>query len=1679
MKILKYNKPKSGGTASSGAVSSAGSVASTGGGSSVSVSDLLADITWWGERLYNGRVSGDLNLGGNLYIGYDSDKNAVILYTSVDGGATKTTCNTYALGGIKVDADGAHGIDGNGVATLAQTICNTIQSSDYIKDSAGFSIYENAGQSYAETDHLSVRSLLNSAAATITSLTATTAVVSGLLTAGTITASGSVTAPTFIGALQGNAATATKLQTERTLWGQSFDGTGNVDGKININNYMTINSSSTFPGSIQFNRDDSTGSILNNSYNAYALINSAGTFYIQTFDNNGNVIRTDSINHIGVGIGTNSTDYKLDVNGTMRAVGATYLNSTALVSGLLTANGGISATTINASGIATIGGLLTANSGIQATTISASSTGTFNGILTANAGIDTTFLNTTGKATLASMEVQGSAYMDSLLYSNNFASHTTGWGITHDGAADFRNIYADELRVQAFTADVSQAIAGSDFLTKSVSKLSANFVIPAVNGTARIIVDDIEGMPATQCFVNGDYLRLRAINRNAGLIVANAWGTVTLDTTFGTNGFSNGTQAYIFTCKATTGAGLTVFKGSEVLDYGTSGSGLIARTTLDTAGSPYSQIETWTTDPSNSANYTVHARLGNLGGISHCSGYGLYSDNAFLTNSIVIGDLSKTSNYLSFDAVNGLQMKIGGSSVATATDVTNAQNSAVGSAKTYTDTQISATNNSITLAVNGIQVGGRNLLLNSNFYKGTYNWVVANGTYEVLSDSVYGHILKFNTTNRIYGLTYNVWEENKSYQVSFLAKSDIGGLFLTASRSTADLAQVVSLNTFWTKYTVTINCTVTAPGGALSFSNGSNDTIYIANVKLEKGTKATDWTPAPEDVDASITNAHDTAVSDAATAAEALYVTSSSYTSELTILNNAISSKVSQTDFNALGTRVGAAESNITQNAQDIALKVSSTDYTGAKVASLINQSASTVTINAQHINLQGAVTITDFDNTITASALGGATPSDVSTAQTAAQNYATTNCVKTDASNAPNSIKNSTITIGSDGTLSNAGGGKVTIGGLGYTGALDATKGATWGTDLNSIPSMLGTPSAVGLYLTATSMGYWNGSAFKTYMDKYGNFAVGDIANGGHGVSWNQSTAAMIIRGEVYITGGNAVANTDAKFTHIDGNGIYTGTLTAAQVNAVAINANSISTGTLSADRIAAGSLDATKITSYSITATQIHTGAITADKMATGVLVVGNISGAASTTDLSSAIDNIQIGGRNLLIGSSDYSGWTMGSFTAEGNVITSTNNNYQSLISKDISVKAGEEYTFQIHILTPSDYYNIQIYDKTHDTDIITRIIPTVAATFIRTFTISTDCLLEIRIFGTTSTSGTLSASRIMLEHGNKCTTYTPAPEDVDASITTSKDDLAKGMGYASYSDMYADAITNGKTIIQGGYINTTLIAANAITADKIQTNTITSLGAVTAGSFNIGSGKFVVDTSGNLTATNATLSGTIHATEGTIGGWIINDSGLQSDTIGIGTITAGNTSVNHFVKINGGGSLISVGAVNDTALRLYAEGSTSRGIYLDAQVNATAIDCYGKNYFISREDEGTYINKLSHCIAWMNTSATVGQRGCTITVKGVSSYFPSMVILYSGSNITVTLPMSHVVDGQLLLLKTTGADATVSTVSGSGGLFWGSEGVITATGTKTLAAGNLFFCVFSAEYSRWYINDCRQS
>lgn len=60
----------------------------------------------------------------------------------------------------------------------------------------------------------------------------------------------------------------------------------------------------------------------------------------------------------------------------------------------------------------------------------------------------------------------------------NYISQLTGWRVTYAGEADFRYIFADELHVKAFIADIEQALAGGQIISKSVTTLSRNFTVP-------------------------------------------------------------------------------------------------------------------------------------------------------------------------------------------------------------------------------------------------------------------------------------------------------------------------------------------------------------------------------------------------------------------------------------------------------------------------------------------------------------------------------------------------------------------------------------------------------------------------------------------------------------------------------------------------------------------------------------------------------------------------------------------------------------------------------------------------------------------------------------------------------------------------------------------------------------------------------------------------------------------------------------------------------------------------------------------------------------------------------------------------------------------------------------------------------------------------------------------------
>jgi len=217
------------------------------------------------------------------------------------------------------------------------------------------------------------------------------------------------------------------------------------------------------------------------------------------------------------------------------------------------------------------------------------------------------------------------------IQADNFASQTTGWRATYEGAGDFRYLFADEMHVKSFIADLEQALAGGQIICKSVSTVAVAYTLPAAGGASTVWIKDLPSAENMAVFVSGDLIRFRQFSRAAGeLTVADAWGIVTSYTDQ-----ADKMQTWTFTRSAGGLAGTAsgvIPIDAIVLDYGVTGNGYYEVNAIDglyADNSPYAQIVTWATHPLTTLATKV--RLGNLHGIySVDNEYGLHvSRSAF------------------------------------------------------------------------------------------------------------------------------------------------------------------------------------------------------------------------------------------------------------------------------------------------------------------------------------------------------------------------------------------------------------------------------------------------------------------------------------------------------------------------------------------------------------------------------------------------------------------------------------------------------------------------------------------------------------------------------------------------------------------------------------------------------------------------------------------------------------------------------------------------------------------------------------------------------------------------------------------------------------------------------------------------------------------------------------------
>lgn len=276
--------------------------------------------------------------------------------------------------------------------------------------------------------------------------------------------------------------------------------------------------------------------------------------------------------------------------------------------------------------------------------------------------------------------------------------------------------------------------------------------------------------------------------------------------------------------------------------------------------------------------------------------------------------------------------------------------------KKTVSSQFEQTNNSITAAVtsskeytnnaiNNIQIGGRNLFRNTKYGGDWYanNW--GTGKYSVskeqVSENVGGIPLDEVTVSlktqagtgdiKMASTSYSnipyAELENKNVTISFYAKCQENiktpMLILIQNKYNSTISskawRISELSDNWVKYQYTfpIDKTTNREGCLIFFTisdSSLNKKIYICLLKGEIGNKATDWSPAPEDSENALTEYK------------------KEVTSQFSVLEGEINSKVSSTEITTIKQEIiNTAASDATKKANDAktsAISTASADAT-------------------------------------------------------------------------------------------------------------------------------------------------------------------------------------------------------------------------------------------------------------------------------------------------------------------------------------------------------------------------------------------------------------------------------------------------------------------------------------------------------------------------------------------------------------------------------------------------------------------------------------------------------------------------------------------------------------------------------------------------------------------------------
>ena len=209
------------------------------------------------------------------------------------------------------------------------------------------------------------------------------------------------------------------------------------------------------------------------------------------------------------------------------------------------------------------------------------------------------------------------------------------------------------------------------------------------------------------------------------------------------------------------------------------------------------------------------------------------------------------------------ELKISANSVATESFVSNAKNDAISSAATDATNKVNSAKNELNTKIDSIQIGGRNLILNSALKDGS-KWSAAlidttktyegcnslkhTGTYSSYSNFV---AAKAGDTFTISAKTFIEKNTGNLPLVIFEEYNDSSTERIHYQEST-----VSSVINKWQKYekTWTVKKSETTRVRVRFYNRQSSFNSWTSQPKLERGNKATDWLPAPEDTEENISD---------------------------------------------------------------------------------------------------------------------------------------------------------------------------------------------------------------------------------------------------------------------------------------------------------------------------------------------------------------------------------------------------------------------------------------------------------------------------------------------------------------------------------------------------------------------------------------------------------------------------------------------------------------------------------------------------------------------------------------------------------------------------------------------------------------------------------------------------------